>query len=554
MPHALLLLPDVYESVARRVALGVTQHLARLMHLSEDTLVYLPGNIDSVPMNDGVFGNCCIPHLHYPSEERLVVRFQEDANDNVTFTTPVNNKEHTPLFYDPITDLAIRPVWRYVTLNVTLEYTAPNITVAQRWLDEQRARISMGRAENYTPIEYHYAFPRTVMALFKTIHETMESSDYPSGIPYEQWLMDNMRVPTTTIAALDGTNEMLSVVERQPEVIGYFDFTDTPQTPERNSDGSGTYVSSMTYTLRYSRPTHVRAAIPFLVHQNPIPKALRSRSAFENHRRETKRVSNTRDAFNRMNQHLQASRLPYVHFPETDDWVPPPPPKGRRTFYTGLIVLNKDDHHEVVDLHKLGTLSFTEFFLEYMFHQGNRLFTEGQSIFEFRLYENNKRLTGHKLSMRPGTTMIVSDKALDPTRYHHVQISFIRNWVRLDPTVIECLRRYPTVLYHSLVALGVRLTGGPANLPFLSQYHPRPPSTRCPGEGFTLCSGKETQFPWSNPEGEVCPMVIRNGVVTSSFMEDILEDLDNRTEKLIDRNSTVGILTVMFLNILTFKK
>jgi len=553
MPHALLPLPDVYESVVRRVAVAVTARLARIMHLPEQTLVYLPGNTDSVPMNEGEFGNCCLPNIRYPADSRLVVRYQEEANDNVTLVTPVNTKEHLPIFEDSIHDVVIRPVWRYVNFTVTLEYTSPNIVVAQRWLDEQRARISMGRAEQYTEVEYHYALPRTLMALFKILHDTMESSEFPTGIPFEQWLASHIKVPTTNIATLIGTNEQLAVVEKQMEVIGWFDFTDTPPTPERDANGVGTYTASINYTFRYSRPTHVACKFPFLMNQNPIPKNLREREGSGTYQQQLRRVSKTKGAFDSLLKSMQAKRLPYIHYPESDDWMPPSMPKRRLTFFTGLVVISKEDLRSIVDLSNMGTLQFTPFFLEYFFHQGNAIFEKGLSFIELSLYENNTRLEGHPLEMVEGTTLVRSKVDLDPNKYYHVQMSLVRNWYELKPSVYECLRRYPTVLYNALRALGVSLSDSPLTMPFIAKDFDREASVECPGEGSLLCQGTHPQLPWANPIDETCSLVIRKGIVKRKTLEEAIEQLDTIKDNLVNQN-TIGPVTVLYADILTFTR
>jgi len=555
MPHALLPLPDVYESVIRRVAVAVTADLARLMRLSSETQVYLPGNTDSVAMNGGMFGNCCAPSIRYPADSRLVVRYQEEVDDNATLTQGINNIENLPLFHDEMHDVIVRPVWRYVNFTLTLEYTAPSIVIAQRWLDEQRARISMGQAERYTSVEYHYAAPRTLIALLKTLHDTMESSDFPSGTPFEQWLGQNLKVPTTNIATLIGTNNQLSFVEKQVEVLGWFDFQSSPATPERAQDGSGAYVVTMAYTFRYNRPTHVFCRFPYLMNQNPIPRALREREPFDNHRRVTRRVSRTKFAFDSFIDSYLANKLEYVHYPENDEWLAPEIPKGRLTFFSGLVVLDKDDRHSVVDLAEMGSMHFTPWFLEYFYHQGNKLFTPGDSIFEFRLYENNRYLSGHELELVPGTTMIRSVAPLDPQRYYHIQVSLVRNWYEIRDTTLQCLRRYPTVLYNVLKALGIHLDGGPLNLPFLNAAFNRAPSEDCPGEGSILCTGDYPHLAWSEgtPEHNFCPLVIRKGIIKLKALEDWIDQLDIITDRRVDRQY-VGPLRVLYADILTFNR
>lgn len=546
MPHALLTLPDVYESVTRRVAIDVTAQLAKLMRLPGDTLVYLPGNAGTVPMNGGTFGECCVPDLKYPADARLVVRYEEEVDDNTTLTSQVNTKENPPLFNDPIRGVVMRPVFRYVTLTVTLEYTAPSIVIAQRWLDEMRSRVSMGRAELYQDLQYHYAIPKPAIAVLKAVHDTMEASAFPTGLTFEQWVTQYLTHPVTVVSTLTGTDRTLAVPEHQYEVLGWFDFTASPPTPSKDSEGNGTYVSTINYQLRYNRPMQVYVRYPFVVHQRPIPKAFRPQQPYESYRVFNRKVSVTRGSLGVGLDLMLAKRLPYIHYPDTDDWTTRQVPRDRLTFFTGLVVLAPDDLRTLLDLNDLGSMRFHPYFLEYFYHQQDRLLTPMKSIFEFRLYENDELVADVGLEMVPGTVTFRAKKDLDPTKTYRVQISYVRDWFLLDRDVIACLRRYPHVAYLSLRALGVKLAGAEelSDLSLFAAGSPRTPSDDCPGEGVHL-----GQFPWLPAQDDV----ITTGLIKLRDMEEALKHLDDNRMKPVDWDR-VGPVTVMYFDILTEKR
>lgn len=486
MPNALIALPDVYESVTRRVAVTATEQLARVMRLPPDTHVYLPGNIESVPMNGGTFTECWDPGVRYPAEAKLAVRYNESINEDNALTATVNKPQQMPVFLDEDRDIVIRPVYRYVALDITLEYTAPNITIAQRWVDEMRSRISMGRAELYQDLEYHYAIPDPVLVLLQHLHETMEGSATPTGEDFDTWFEKYRLTPVKTATTLAGTSPTRVIPEHQYEVLGWFDFTGSPPTPEKDGHDSGSYTSTINYRLHYNRPVQLYCRYPILVHNNPVAESFRAKVPYEPFYTKDRKVSTRKGSFDTLRRLMDYKGVPYIHQPASDDWVPTYLPKDRLTFFTGLLVISPTDRHTLMDLTNLGDMTFSPFFLEYFYTQGDKLFDPDLSIFEFRLYENNTLLTTQKLTLDNVT--VKSTVALDPTKYYHLQISLKRNWLTLRPEAIDCLRRYPTVTYWSLRALGIFLGEAkpPERRKLLGDSRPRPPSPDCPGEGSII--------------------------------------------------------------------
>jgi hypothetical protein len=560
MPHALISIPDVYESVSRRVAVAVTTQLARIMRLPAETQVYLPGNSEAVPMNGGSFGDCADPGVRFPAEARLVVRFNEEVDENTTLTTQIAKPEHPPLFHDGKREIVFRPVYRYVTLTVTLEYNAPNVTLAQRWVDEMRSRISMGRAELYQDLEYHYALPVPVLHLLKHLHETREASEAPTGQSFEEYLVENLTVPTTIADTLTNTSPTRVVTEHQYEVLGWFDFTTTPPNPEAQEQGN--YQSTITYTLHYNRPMQVYCRWPMMVHNKAIGKKYRPQVPYQSFRRLDRKVSTTKGSFDGLLELMRQDNIPYIQYPDVDDWVPDFVPKGRLTFFTGLLQITKADRTTLMDLANLGEFTFTPYFLEYFYQMGDRLF-QGESVYEFRLYENNRLRNDIQLRMKPGTVTIETDEPLDLEKYYHLQISIVRNWVTLVPEQVEPLRRYPTVLYWTLRALGVNLARCDyTDLPLVGIGAPRYDNPNYPGEGSTLgdpANGGQWPWPWLGDEWGEIPWQggdwespYHTGVVKSTDLQEAIHTTDNKAGDPMDR-IRVGPLTVLYGEIMTQK-
>lgn len=528
MPHALIALPDVYESVVRRVAVDVTTQLADIMRLPGDTQVMLPGRTGSIPLNGGTFGSRARDNLRYPGEGRLLVTYNETIDESAALIAPVHRrKEHVPVFYDDVRGITIRPVYRYVTFTVSLQYTSPSMVESQRWLDEMRSRVSMLRAELYQDLEYHWGWPAPIDHLLRHLHDAMETSAQPLGMPYDDWRHKYTLRPTTHVATETGTHKRLVFPERQYEVLGWFDFTATPPDPERRGDGSGTYTAEVSYTFNYDRPVQLYAHWPMVIHQNPIGRDYRPEQPYETYRKHPRRVSYTKRSFEEMNRFLESNGIPYIHYPDVDDWVPPMETEHGLTFFTGLLTISPDDRRSLLALDNLGDVTFTQPFLTYFQHQGNALF-DRDGLFEFRLYQNDRLMT--EVNLELDGLMVKADRDLDMTRQYHIQIALQRNWVKLGREKVECLRRYPEVTYWSLRALGVLLQNAVSfeELKTLGAGYTRPARQGCPGDGGT------------------------GGTVPGKDLEDAIVESDAKSDKIVDRVS-IGPFNVLYAQLLSLR-
>lgn len=459
MPKILIPLPDVYETVTRRVAVAVTSQLARTMRLGPDTRVYLPGQVDTVPMNGGTFGDCCDTGVRYPAEARMIVRFTEELDEAHTLTTKINTPEQRPLFYDTDRGIVFRPTYRYVNLQASFEYTAPSIVVVQRWLDEMRARISMLRAELYQDLEYHYGIPKPAMMLLKHLYDTMEASEAPTGLSFDEYVNNHFLQPVKTATTLIGTESIPVVPEHQYEVLGWFDFTTTPSEPTRNENG--TYTTSFTYTLHYNRPMQLFCEYPLLVHNRPIDLLYRPQEPYESFQGVTRRVSTTKGAFDSLLDLMTVKRIPYIHHPDIDTWVPPKSHTKRSLiFFTGLLQIRSANPRTLVNLFNLGDFTFTPFFLEYLYLEHNRAIDAVGGVFDIRLYENDRLRSDIHITLDTTTMSLMSDRDLDLTKFYHIQIGIRRDWHKVDTDVIQGLRKFPVVAYSLLRAVGVYLGDG----------------------------------------------------------------------------------------------
>ncbi|ARV76775.1 hypothetical protein PHABIO_144 [Pseudomonas phage Phabio] len=547
MPNVLVVLPDVYETVSRAVAVGAVQQVAQYMGLPEQTRVLLPGKSDTVAMNDGIFGNCCdaANAVYFDPQEKLVIRYEEIAEENFTLSTSVWSNDNYPIFVDETHDVWIRPIRRFVDFRLDMTYQAPNIVVAQRWLDDQRLKLSEGAGDLTFFLEYHYNVPKPVQSLLRGLHTTMEQSAWPTGKTYGEWLEEHLTQPTTEMATLIDTHHTMAIMERQVDVVGHFDFINTPDTPQPSSDKSGSYEVTFSYICRYDRPTHMYVQYPMVVNQCPIPTIFRPKFPYRNYQSLERKTTALRGSLEAaLGMHLGMGST-YIQYPDTDDWQTDDQPLNSFLIFSGLLTLDCKDPRYLMDMRKLGRFNFSCPWVELFDTLGDKTF-KGNSWFIIRLYKNNKYIN-IPMSMERGTLRLMSDVDLDPNYVYHIQILINKNFYSIPRDKWECLRRYPTIFYSLCQLFQVGCGKRPIeDMKMIGLGIDRVPSEECPGEGSTdWCCG-DSQFP--------------RGLVKWSEIQDALNDQDKNNATTDPNgggyltNDTYGPTNVFYFGLVADKK
>ncbi|AEH03527.1 hypothetical protein AVT69_gp102 [Pseudomonas phage PhiPA3] len=546
MPSATVPLPDVYETITRKVAVDVVRQVAQYMTLPEQTEVYLPGRSDTVPMNDGMFGNCCdtANAVHFDPEERVTITYDEVAEENFTLSTAVMNNENFPVFYDETRDVIMRPIRRFVDFRIDFEYQAPNVVLAQRWLDDQRIRLSSGVGDLTMSLTYHYNVPPALLGLMKGLYDTMQNSCWPTEWTFREWMEKYWAQPQTEMTTLIGTHPTLTIYERQVDVVGHFDFINSPETPQQSSDKAGGYTVNFSYICRYERPTHIRVTYPMIMHQCPIPKVFRPKPIYENYQQADRKVTNLRGSLEKALILMRSRGVDYIQHPDTDDWHTDDKPIQRFTFFNGLLCLDKDDPTQLLDLSKLGRFTFTGWWLEFFKQEGAHAIADG-SFFEFRLYQNNQRIRV-PLTIDPGTLIVRSTMPLDPHRYYHIQISLVKNLYAINDRYWRCISRYPTCCWQLFHLFNLGIGKRPIEqMELLGLSGPRPPEGDCGEEGKTEYVKDIPHFPRG---------IVKWGDIAEARDEQDKNIIGGPGESGYVNQNTFGPTNVLFANIISERK
>lgn len=540
MPHALMVLPDTYASVIRRVAVDLTEQLTRIIQIPAHTEVYLPGNSEKVPLDGGNFGECCSTAIKYDPEARMTIRYQDIADDNFSLTTAVNTFKNMPIWEDSVRDIQVCPVRRMVDFRIDIEYKAEGIVTAKRWLDEQRTRVSRGGAELTLKLDYYYMLPRPLQALLRGMYDTIQCSDWPIDDTFDEYLDKNFWQSNTHVATLTLQHEQPAIRERQLDVVGWFDFTGTPDTPQANSDKSGSYDVSVTFTLRFEQPTHIYVRYPLVCHQNTIPKCFWPKEQPAKYQQQDRKTGYLRGPLENRFTRVTPRHVPYIQYPKVNDWDTDSKPYDAFTFYTGLVTIEKTDRRTLLDLRDIGDWEFTGHFLEYFSSLGTRAVKRPGGLFNFRLYKNNEWMD-LQLELEPGTTLLKAPFDLDPTKYYHIQISIDRNWWAVHDDTWNCLKRYPTVFWTMCNLFNVSVGRRPIDeMQLLGvKLKERLPMEGCPGEGTTDFTKDE--------------LVFKTGEVKQADITEARKAMELRTGPWFKGNRN-GIMTVLCADVVSARR
>lgn len=540
MPHALMVLPDTYDSVIRRVAVDLTEQLTHIINIPGDTHVFLPGYTEKVVLDQGNFGACCATKIVYDPEAKVTIRYQDIADDNFSLPTAVDTFRNMPVWEDPTRDIQVCPVRRMIDFKVDIEYQAAGIVTAKRWLDEQRNRISRGGAELTFKLDYYYMLPLPLQGLLRGMYDTIQCSDWPIDDTFDEYMQKYFCQSNTHVATLTLEHQQPAIRERQLDVVGWFDFTGTPDTPSANGDKAGAYTVSMSFTLRFEQPTHVYTRYPLVCHQNPIPNCFWPKVQPKRYQQVERRQGYLRGPLDKMFVAPRPKHVPYIQWPKVNDWSTDSKPYDSFTFYTGLVSIEKNDLRSLMDLKNIGDWKFTGHFMEYFSDMGTAALIRPGGLFNLRLYKNNEWMD-LQLEVEPGTTMVKAPFDLDPTKYYHIEISIDRNWWCVHDKVWACLRRYPTVFWTMCNLFSVSVGRRPmSEMKLLGvKLDGRIPMDGCPGEGTSPYTVDLPTF--------------KSGVVTIADVTAARKQMELRGGPWFKGNRN-GIMTVLCGDIVTTRK
>lgn len=481
MPKTLADIPNAYQGIIRPVMFSVVKQLQQELRLPKETQVFIPGSSQSTPMNGGLFGDCCEDAVTFPSATRIVMNFREEPAYDSSLITALSKDDTPTAFDDPVRGVSITPLRRMVKVNCDLIITGQSRSIVQRMVDYVRMRISHRWSEFPLTIQYSYLIPDGVMSLLMEINRLTESSLVPLQMSFGKYFEMYRSTPMLNLTTMNGNTERVAITETQEEVIGWFDFNDTPMEPERSSENDGSYTVNMTFSFVYARPSQLKIEWPLLVHQQLIGPKFRPKHRYRNFHDITRKVTSLKGILDKLARRDIDAYPECLQLPEIDDWTPKEKLTDTLTLLRLAVSLAKEEGDVLFDFAKLSKpWKIGVELLEFISHLGDDTFKR-MSFFELMLFEGDTQIP---FEFKIDGTRVVCLSKLDLRKTYHVELGIARNWCFVSSDNLEGIRRYPKLFYQLVKYLRLPIGRIPfQQLDIAGKGKPRIPSTKYPGEG-----------------------------------------------------------------------
>jgi hypothetical protein len=423
MPKITTELASNYENITRPVAMGVARDVMRLSDIDLKTPVYMPGEFDAIAQQGGEDKP---DDINFGSNRRVKVIVEEVIRNESVMQQIIKQNEMPTMFEDRRLGISIRPVYMQSDITLTFQYICASRVQAKKWVDGIAARRAENRTSTQHQLEYDIPIQEGLLALLTHLHTLRENvSGYGESLPV--WFKECQQRPFQLLATQDGdiAKSIVSVPEKQVQVVGWWEFTDIPK-ESKNGDTS-TWTIEFSYKFMYHRCTHLYIVYPLMVHQQHIaieyfdPKPRFSLEDLP------KRSAIGIRALDYMDGYVDYFPAPAdgLRYPPYDEWIPgkkQQPPKSVPGA-SWMLSLDQEDVGYIINLSEFPDIRLTLETDTYFRSNYSKLTTRGAASVLFTLYVGD-------IPMGDGSIMVDKDLnvratvPLDLRKAYHLRMSF----------------------------------------------------------------------------------------------------------------------------------
>jgi hypothetical protein len=450
VPRVILELPEVYESIARPVAMDITRTVGRIMHLPSETEILFAGNTGQA-LQAGATINYAGAPAKLPSGSRIQVQMTEGTEETNILSENGFQENQPVCWHDRCLGARLRPIYSSVVMTLRFEVQSRNRTEAEKLRDEFRMRTAMGRQQLLHSVIYHYGIPVEQFQLLQDIYALREAvAGY--GDTFDAWLRKHEVRPPNTLPRLTQISNMagsgLSYVfgERQVSIQGTFDFHVAPEAPDKN-DPTGMYTYPIEYRVRYDKPIGMSMDYPLVVHNQLLPDKYYGKKSVggwipDPYTQGTLYSDKTTEIFRKMilNYTLRNRRLiGGVRYPAFDDWIPNAVPAHTSTIYAAMIAVDLTNPTAVCDLKQLEGVVIDGDIRQYMASCGSKMGQINNSAIHISLYQGNGWMGDGAISVS-NDLIVTATQPLSARERYHLRIAVLNDLTLLPDQVRYNLR------------------------------------------------------------------------------------------------------------------
>lgn len=479
MPKVVLPILSVNETVSRMVISDLTEQVKQLVGLKnvDDTRIQnYNGNIRGFQT---AIGENQTRFASFGGQTRLFVEAEEEYQQEGWASSVVGRYEHTPLFDDIDTGVAIIPTYTPCNLTLKFKFQTSSQDEAQRWHNEITVYLNMLREGSQHKLKYHINLQNKVWMLLHRINELRENvKGY--GYSFQEYVQKYSHNRLTLISAADGEGATFSYGRILNGVNGYFDVSPFPEKPIYE-EGNGIWECTLNYKIVYDRPTNVTLVYPLQVHQQYLDdKYIVPIDPTTSANDRLRELSQSQRDFSMFESYNLNGRTVYqdrcIRIPSFDDYVFRIKPSSTAEFLVGLLSLEDKEKQVLLNLGELGDAELDVDLLQFL-RDGEYAYLNKpfESFFMLNLYRNDDLINPGCFYCDENLNVWNTDKEqIDLRKSYRIRLSLVVDPNLLPYSAFQRVASNPNLVTKLVIALNDALRHNSALLDRLQLKPLRP--------------------------------------------------------------------------------
>lgn len=459
MPIVTLPVPDTKDSITRPVVSSILNELLLALGMKRDNInVYYPDEAGVMYQHNSTIKEENELASRMPGVESIWIEVDDQYASDAFFQNEHWKEEEPFIFVDEDLRIYMKPTHTACELTINFKYKTLDRTQAERWRNTLRGRMNNYKDLQHHLLKYHYLIPNSMLYILTELHRLREEK-HGYGETFSHWLKDKGSPRFTRITNLAGKANNLAIAEQQMNVFGYWDFDLAPEKGSKDSNNE-TWEISVSYTIRYERPTEITLTYPLMIHNQLLPSTIRpTEDRLSNVQEGTDRLfSLTGFLFNHHGgtwMHDKAHYRRGVVTPRFDEWVAPTSVPRTTRLLQALVQLDDENPREIFRLDDYEGLEYTMDgeVMDFLASEHPWINDPRESVFNVSLY-NQFGLMHYSYLKMDKYTNLTATSDLNPRNYYHIRLSLHHDWRDLSENALKRLANNPSVMEKLLKHLG----------------------------------------------------------------------------------------------------
>lgn len=463
MPNVSQVVTETKQSVLRPAVLDVVRQILDITKIPPTINIVYPDDIGKAPQLGSTISGEETDNSLFPNSDRIHIEVEEDYDQNNMSSTPMAGHEYVPIFGDEKLGVYIKPVYSKTVVSIVFKYNTTSKSMANRWRDDIRMRISGGRDLNLHKVTYHYLIPQSLLNILKEIHRLRELNN-GYGDTFEDYLQTNSTDRLTSVANLSGSAVEPAIAESQFRIVGMFDFESIPEKVGNEEDTNG-WVGSFTYKFTFDKPIACNMKYPIMVHNSVLSTDFRPIEPAYDLDKQIPSYSVSFDAFSyfectdQIRKYIDISSSLTV--PSFDEFAPRSIVSGTVNIFNVLSQISEGDKRSLINLREVDPVVIDSDILDFIEAVEYKYITKPyQSILNISFYKfGNLMETGLVEVTNNLDVLALKDLSLRDT--HRIRFSICADIGFLQPSSLIRLKNYPRAFVKIFSAINEALGNNP---------------------------------------------------------------------------------------------